>query len=354
MNPQPSWPSILAKLIAKADLNRSEANWAMTQIMDGDSSEAEIAAFMLALRSKGETVSELAGLVDVMLKQAVLLDTGDDALDIVGTGGDLVGTVNVSSMASILAAASGVPVMKHGSRSASGKTGSSEMLEVLGVKLDLSPARVAEVFRETGITFFFAPVFHPAMRHVAPIRKQLGVPTTFNFLGPLANPAQPLATSLGVANAEIAPLMAQEMAERGRFGLVSRGNDGLDEITTTTTSTVWLVTPEGVQKQQLDPAEFGIKTASQESLIGGDAQQNAQVARDLFAGKTERNLGAIRDIVILNAAGGVVAYRVAKNPQLAGSSLKSQFDSAIESVTDALDSGKAAAKVEHWVSATQR
>jgi len=354
MNPQPSWPSILAKLIAKADLERSEANWAMSQIMAGDSSEAEIAAFMLALRSKGETVSELAGLVDVMLKQAVLLDTGNDALDIVGTGGDLVGTVNVSSMASILASAAGIPVMKHGSRSASGKTGSSEMLEVLGIKLDLSPQRVAEVFKETGITFFFAPVFHPAMRHVAPIRKQLGVPTTFNFLGPLANPAQPIATSLGVANPDIAPLMAQELAERGRFGLVFRGNDGLDELTTTTTSTLWFVSPEGVQKQQLNPTDFGIKTVSQDSLIGGDAQHNAQVVRDLFAGKTHNNLGAVRDIVILNAAGGVVAYKAAKTPQLAGSSLKTQFDSAIATVTEALDSGKAAAKIEQWVSATQQ
>jgi anthranilate phosphoribosyltransferase len=257
-------------------------------------------------------------------------------------------------MASILASATGVPVMKHGSKSASGKTGSSEMLEVLGIKLDLSPQRVAEVFRQTGITFFFAPVFHPAMRHVAPIRKQLGVPTTFNFLGPLANPAQPIATSLGVANSQIAPLMAQELAERGRFGLVSRGNDGLDELTTTTTSTVWLVTPEGVQSQQLDPADFGIKKVSQDALIGGDAQHNAQITRDLFAGKTQNNLGAVRDIVILNAAGGVVAYRAAKNPQSAGSSLKAQFETAIESVTDALDSGKASSKLEQWVSATQQ
>jgi anthranilate phosphoribosyltransferase len=354
MKPQVSWPSILAKLIAKQDLDRSEANWAMTQIMAGDSSDAEIAAFMLALRSKGETVSELAGLVDVMLKQAVLLETGNDALDIVGTGGDLVGTVNVSSMASILASAAGVPVLKHGSRSASGKTGSSEMLEVLGIKLDLSPQRVAEVFKETGITFFFAPVFHPAMRHVAPIRKQLGVPTTFNFLGPLANPAQPIATALGVANPQIAPLMAQELAERGRFGLVFRGDDGLDELTTTTTSSTWMVTPEGVQQQQLNPADFGIKTASKEALLGGDAKQNAQVARDLFAGNTQNQLGAVRDIVILNAAGGVVAYRVAKNPQLSGSSFKSLFDAAIEQVTSALESGAGAGKLEQWVSASQK
>jgi anthranilate phosphoribosyltransferase len=148
--------------------------------------------------------------------------------------------------------------------------------------------------------------------------------------------------------------MAQELAERGRFGLVSRGDDGLDELTTTTTSTVWLVTPEGVQSQQLDPRDFGIKLVSQDSLIGGDAQQNAQVARDLFAGSTERNLGAVRDIVILNAAGGVVAYRAAKNPQLAGSTLKVQFEDAIQTVSDALDSGKALSKLDQWVEATQR
>lgn len=354
MDLQVSWPSILAKLIEKNDLDRKEANWAMSQIMTGVSSDAETAAFMLALRSKGETVSELAGLVDVMLKEAVSLDTGNDALDIVGTGGDLVGTVNVSSMASILASAAGVPVLKHGSRSASGKTGSSEMLEALGVRLDLSSQRVAEVFRETGITFFFAPVFHPAMKHVAPIRKQLGIPTTFNFLGPLANPAQPIATSLGVANPQIAPLMAQELAERGRFGLVFRGDDGLDELTTTTTSTVWSVTPEGVELEQLDPTELGIKFASSDDLIGGDAKHNAKIARDVFTGKTQKQLGAVRDIVILNAAGGVVAYRAAMDPKQGGSSLKAQFESAIELVSQALESGAGAAKIEQWVSATHR
>ena len=150
MTTAPSWSAILTKLRAKADLDRTEADWAMTEIMSGEASEAQVGAFMLALRSKGETVDELAGLVDVMLRQCVLLETGDDAVDIVGTGGDLAGTVNISSMASILTAATGVPVMKHGSRSASGKTGSSEMLEVLGVRLDLSPERVAEIFAEVG------------------------------------------------------------------------------------------------------------------------------------------------------------------------------------------------------------
>jgi anthranilate phosphoribosyltransferase len=351
MNSQPNWPQILGKLIAKDDLERAEASWAMNQIMQGDSSEAEIGAFMMALRSKGETVSELAGLVDVMLENAVLLETGNDAVDIVGTGGDLVGTVNVSSMASILAAAAGVPVMKHGSRSASGKTGSSEMLEVLGIRLDLSPQRVAEVFSEVGITFFFAPVFHPAMRHVAPIRKQLGVPTTFNFLGPLANPAQPIATALGVANAQIAPLMAQELAQRGRYGLVFRGDDGLDELTTTTTSQLWVVKPGQVEQFQLNPADFGLKMATKDQLIGGNAQQNAEIARDLFAGKTSGQLGAIRDIVILNAAGGVVAYRAASQGN--DQDIMKSFQLAVEQVSSAIDSGAAAAKLESWVAASQ-
>lgn len=350
----PTWPNVLGRLVAKQDLDRSQAKWAMQQIMSGESSDAEIAAFMLALRSKGETVEELAGLVDVMLSHAVLLDTGNDAVDIVGTGGDLVGTVNVSSMAAILTSASGIPVLKHGSRSASGKTGSSEMLEVLGIRLDLTPQEVSEVFRQVGITFFFAPVFHPAMRHVAPIRKQLGIPTTFNFLGPLANPAQPIATSLGVANPTIAPLMAQELAERGRFGLVFRGDDGLDELTTTTTSRIWLVTPEGVQENSLNPADFRLKTARSDDLLGGDAQYNAQIARDLFAGKTSGQLGAVRDIVILNAAGGVVAYQAAQNPQLASASIKDRFQKAIEIVTTSLDSGAAASKLESWVAATQQ
>ena len=320
--------------------------------MTGNAPESEVSSFMLALRAKGETVEELAGLVDTMLENALKLETGNDAVDIVGTGGDMIGTVNISSMASILTAASGVPVLKHGSRSASGKTGSSEMLQELGINLELDPERIAQVFRETGISFFFALVFHPAMKHVAPIRKKLGVPTTFNFLGPLANPAQPLATSLGVANAQIAPLLAQELAQRGRFGLVSRGNDGLDELTTTTLSQIWEVSPDQVTTWELDPVRLGLNRSSLEQLIGGEPAQNAQIARDLFAGKTTGNLGAIRDIVILNAAGGVVSYQAAKQPDLVGSELLPRFESAIQLVTTALESGFANSKLEQWVKAT--
>ncbi len=349
-----NWPAILGKLLLKNDLERAEAIWAMREIMTEDATEAQVGAFMMALRSKGETVAELSGLVDVMLQNAVILSTGPDAVDIVGTGGDLHGTVNISSMASILVASAGIPVMKHGSRSASGKTGSSEMLEVLGVRLDLSPVRVAEIFKECGITFFFAPVFHPAMRHVAPIRKQLGVPTTFNFLGPLANPAQPIATSLGVANPFIAPLMAAEMAARGRTALVFRGDDGLDELTTTGKSHIWQVSGGEVREFTLDPTKFGLKRASIEQLVGGDAQENAEVANKVFAGDRSGNLEAIRDIVILNAAGGVVAYELAKDASRADVDLEVRFEDAISRVTSALDSGAARAKLTEWIAATQQ
>ena len=348
-----NWISILETLAARRNLTRQQCSWALSEIMSGQAPEAEVSKFLVALRTKGETVAELAGLVDTMLQNCLQLETGNDAVDIVGTGGDMVGTVNISTMASILTAATGVPVLKHGSRSASGKTGSSEMLAELGVNLDLSPQQVAQVFNETGITFFFALVFHPAMKHAAPIRKKLGVPTTFNFLGPLANPAQPLATSLGVANEEIAPLMAQEMGQRGRFGLVSRGNDGLDELTTTTKSQIWEVSPNMVTKWELDPTQLGIKEPNLDQLLGGDASHNAQIARDLFAGKTSANLGAVRDIVILNAAGGVVAYHAAKDPNLVGSELLTRFESAVQLVTLALDSGKAHSKLEQWVQASK-
>jgi anthranilate phosphoribosyltransferase len=287
-----------------------------------------------------------------MLQNCLQLETGNDAVDIVGTGGDMIGTVNISTMASILTAAAGVPVLKHGSRSASGKTGSSEMLSELGLNLYLSTQQVAQVFKETGITFFFALVFHPAMKHAAPIRKKLGVPTTFNFLGPLANPAQPLATSLGVANEQIAPLMAKELAQRGRFGLVSRGKDGLDELTTTTKSQIWEVSPNLVTKWELDATQLGFKKSNLDQLLGGDASFNAQIARDLFAGGTSGNLGAVRDIVILNAAGGVVAYQAAKDPNLVGFELLTRFESAVQLVTSALDSGEANSKLEQWVRAT--
>lgn len=346
-----SWPVVIGKLVDKTDLTRADAAWAMEQIMSGEATEVQMASFMVALRSKGESVDELAGLVDVMLANCLQLETSNDALDIVGTGGDQAGTVNVSSMASILAAAAGIPVMKHGSRSASGRTGSSEMLEKLGVRLDLTPERVAEVFTQVGLTFFFAPVFHPAMRHVAPVRKAVGIPTTFNVLGPLSNPVQPVATSLGVANEKLAPLLAAEMAARGRTALVFRGFDGLDELTTTANSKIWQVSGGEVRTFELDPQTLGLSRASSDDLIGGDAEHNAQVAMDLFSGKGSQR---VRDIVLLNAAGGVVAYQLAKNPELAHTDLIARFIDALALVREALESGAALTKLTEWVTATNK
>ena len=348
-----SWPTILTSLLAGEDLRRNEASWAMAQIMSGEATPAQIGAFMLALRSKGETVEELAGLVDVMLENAVLLQTGSEAVDIVGTGGDMVGTVNISSMASILTAASGIPVLKHGSRSASGKTGSSEMLEVLGIRLDLSPQQVTEVFKKVGITFFFAPVFHPAMRHVAPIRKELAIPTTFNFLGPLANPAQPIATALGVADQKIAPLMALELAQRGRTALVFRSEDGLDELSTTAEARIWQVSNGSVTEHVLDARELGLTRVGQQALLGGDAKHNAEVAAKLFAGQDFENSSAIREVVLLNAAAGIVAFELAKDAELANESIESRFTKALARAEQALVSGEAARKLSSWSQATQ-
>ena len=347
-----TWPSVLTKLIDGSDLTRGEAAWALDEIMTGQTDPGLIETFLVGLRRKGESVVELSGLVDAMLTNSLRLETGNDAVDIVGTGGDLLGTVNISSMASVLVAATGIPVLKHGSRSASGKTGSSEMLEKLGIRLDLSAEQVASVFEQAGITFFFAPVFHPAMRFVAPIRKLLAIPTTFNFLGPLANPVQPIATSLGVANMSIAPLMASELAARGRTGLVFRGNDGLDELTTTANSDIWQVSGGVVTPQELNPAKLGLAKAQIADLIGGDAEFNAQVARDLFAGKTSGNLGAIKDIVMLNAAGGVVSYQMAKDSSKADVDLLLRFQDALELVATTLESGAAEAKLADWVAAS--
>jgi anthranilate phosphoribosyltransferase len=351
MNSELTWVTILTALLAKKDLTRGEAKWAMSQIMSGDATEAQMGAFLLALRSKGEHIDELSGFVDVMLDNALKLPISNDAIDIVGTGGDQLGTVNISSMAAILTAACGYPVLKHGSRSASGKTGSSEMLEELGIRLDLTPDQLAKVFGKTQITFFFAPMFHPSLKNVGPTRKSLGVPTTFNFLGPLANPAQPVATALGVANEAMAPLLAAELASRGRTGLVFRGSDGLDELTTTGPSKIWVVFMGSVHEFDFNPLEIGIPKAQISQLIGGDAKHNAQVARDVLGNVGESE--AIRDIVALNAAAGILAYDLTKIDSLEGFDLNSELSKHFQEAIAAINDGRAIAKLNEWVAVSQ-
>ncbi|NBW74105.1 MAG: anthranilate phosphoribosyltransferase, partial [Microbacteriaceae bacterium] len=273
-----------------------------------------------------------------------------DAVDIVGTGGDQLGTVNISTMAAIVTAAAGYPVLKHGSRSASGRTGSSEFLEALGVKLDLSPERLTEVFEQTGIAFFFAPLFHPALKNVAPLRKELGVPTTFNFLGPLANPVQPIATALGVANQAILPVVAGELVNRGRTAIVFRGQDGLDELTTTGTSQLYIIKDKAVEEIEFSPESLGISLSRIDDLIGGDAEQNAKTAKALFAGNLGEN--PILDIVCLNAAAAMTAFDLA---QTAGTfNFQETMSKSYRTAREVILEGKAALKLSQWVEETNK
>ena len=351
MNSELTWPNILETLNQKRDLSRAQATWSMQQIMAGSATDEQMEEFLLTLRSKGEDVVELSGFVDVMLENALSIPVSNDAIDIVGTGGDQLGTVNISSMAAIVTAACGYPVLKHGSRSASGKTGSSEMLEALGIRLDLTPEQLAEVFKKAGITFFFAPMFHPSLKNVGPTRKKLGIPTTFNFLGPLANPAQPIATALGVANEVMAPLLAAEMASRGRTALVFRGSDGLDELTTTGKSKIRVVFGGKVTEHSFNPADLGIPQASVEQLLGGDATDNAATTRGVFGEniefKGDRN--AIQDIVALNASAGMTAYELNKTSNISEFDLLGSLKIHYLQAQEAINDGTALAKLNQWV-----
>ncbi|MFZ2480495.1 MAG: anthranilate phosphoribosyltransferase, partial [Propioniciclava sp.] len=294
-----TWPDLLTGLVTGTDLDSDAAAWAMNEILAGAATSAQIAGFMVALQAKGVTPGELTGLVSGMLANArpISLPTAE-AVDIVGTGGDRANTVNISTMAAVTAAAAGARVVKHGNRAASSASGTADCLEALGVVLDLDPAAQAQVFDEVGIVFLFASHYHPSLRNAAVPRRELGIRTVFNFLGPLANPARPNAQAIGVADPVMAGVVADVVAGRGQRGLVFHGGDGLDELTTTTQSRVWVIADGRAVETSLDPAELGIPRAVRADLVGGDPAFNAQVARDTFAGKP----GAVRDIVALNAA----------------------------------------------------
>lgn len=338
-----TWGSVLGPLVAGQDQPREVTSWAMERLLGGEATPAQQAAFVVALRCKGETVEELAGLADTMLDFATPIEVPGPAVDVVGSGGDRANTVNISTMAAIVAAAAGARVVKHGNRAASSACGAADVLEALGVALDLAPERQADVVAEAGIGFLFAPLYHPALRH-AVWRRELGIPTTFNFLGPLANPAQPIAQAVGVADARMAPLMAGVFADRGHQGLVVHGGDGLDELTTTTTSTIWVYGGGEVHQRELDPADLDIPRATVADLVGGDAQVNAAVVRDLLDGRR----GAVRDVVTLNAAAALVAY---DGPD--AEHLEVQLAAALERTRLAIDSGAGRAKLTEWVAATR-
>lgn len=344
-----SWPTILTKLLNREDLSVSQAEWAMSGFMTGSATAAQMGGFLTVLQSKGVTVDEVVGFRDAILAEAAPVPLPAMSLDIVGTGGDRFGTVNISTTAAIIAAAANVPVVKHGNKAASSKSGSSDVLTALGINFSLEADRLREVFDEVGIAFVHAARFLPGFRHVAPVRGELGIQTVFNFLGPLCNPVRPEATAAGVAEASRAPLFADLFRFRGATALVFRGDDGLDELTTTGHSHIWEVSRGGLTEHDLDPRDLGISRSRIEDLIGGAPDENAEVVHRVFAGEE----GPVRDIVLLNAAAGLVTYELAERPESIEEPLLERLRAKMDVAAEAVDSGAAAAKLQQWSAATQ-
>jgi anthranilate phosphoribosyltransferase len=338
-----SWGGLLTTLLRGEDLAADDTAWAMEQVMVGEATPVQVAGFVVALRAKGESAAELGGLVRTMLEHATRITVPGVTVDTCGTGGDRAHTVNISTMSAIVVAAAGVRVVKHGNRAASSASGSADVLEALGVAVDLQPHAVVECAEQVGIAFCFAPLFHPALRHAAVPRRELGVATVFNFLGPLANPAQPSRQAVGVADARMAAVMAQVLADRGSSALVFRGDDGLDELTTTTTSRVWWVRDGAVTESLFDPSSVGLAPATVEDLRGADAAFNAEVVRRVVAGEK----GAVRDAVLLNAAAALVAVAPTEEP------LEAQIASGLTRGAEAVDSGAASTLLDTWVRTSQ-
>lgn len=340
-----TWPDLLSSLLRREDLSIRESTWAMRTVMAGEATPSQLAGFLMALRAKGETVDEIVGFRDAILEAALPLPVDSNVLDIVGTGGDRFGTVNISTMSAIVAAAAGIPVVKHGNRAASSASGSSDVLSSLGIDLTLTPDQVSEALGRAGITFAFAAAFHPGFRHAAATRAELGVPTVFNFLGPLCNPARAEANAVGVANLDLVPLITGVFRTRGATALVFRGDDGLDELTTTGHSRVWEVSRGDIHEHDLDPRDIGIPFADIEDLLGGDPAFNARVVHRVLAG----DAGPVRDIVLLNAAAGIVAYRLSQDAEQVSRSIVERLAEARDAAARAIDSGAAQQKLAAWV-----
>jgi anthranilate phosphoribosyltransferase len=338
------WPDVLTTLLRGDALSVDEARWAMDAVMTGEATPVQVAGFAVALRAKGETPQELTGLVEAMLSHAQRVPLDRRAVDTCGTGGDRAHTVNLSTMAALVVRGAGATVVKHGNRAASSACGSADLLEEMGVAVDLPPAAVAACLEEVGIAFCFAPVFHPALRHAATSRRELGIPTVFNFLGPLTNPAQPAAQAVGVADARMAPVMAGVLAARGASALVFRADDGLDELSTAAPSQVWVVGDGEVRHERLDPTGLGLQPADRDALLGGDAARNAAAARAVLDGEQ----GPVRDAVLLNAAAALVAYDGTTARPVA-----EQLAAMLPRAAQAVDSGAAAAALDEWVRASR-
>jgi anthranilate phosphoribosyltransferase len=338
-----SWDLILKSLSDKSDLSNEQITWAMSQILEGKASSDEIKQFLTGLKAKGESAAEVEALVAQMYSYSASINITERSVDTVGTGGDGANTINISTAAAIVTNAAGARVVKHGNRAASSKSGSADLLEALGIKIDLTGAEVEQTVYKIGIGFCFAPVFHSSMKYAAAARKELGVPTVFNILGPLANPAKPKACAIGVARAELLPLMAQVLLDQGKEGFVFRGDDGLDEVSLSTTTQVIQISDGELNESVFNPADLGISSAPISELAGGDATYNAQMTLKIFAGEK----GAMRDAVTLNAAFAIAAFKADFNLPL-----QTQIANGFVLANKAIDSGAALSVVKKWAELT--
>jgi len=338
-----SWDLILKSLSDKSDLSNEQITWAMSQILEGKASNDGIKQFLTGLKAKGESAAEVEALVAQMYSYSASINITERSVDTVGTGGDGANTINISTAAAIVTNAAGARVVKHGNRAASSKSGSADLLEALGIKIDLTGAEVEQTVYKIGIGFCFAPVFHSSMKYAAAARKELGVPTVFNILGPLANPAKPKACAIGVARAELLPLMAQVLLDQGKEGFVFRGDDGLDEVSLSTTTQVIQISDGELNESVFNPADLGISSAPISELAGGDAAYNAQMTLKIFSGEK----GAMRDAVTLNAAFAIAAFKADFNLPL-----QTQIANGFVLANKAIDSGAALSVVKKWAELT--
>lgn len=341
-----TWKSILTKLVLKGEhLTQEESAWYVDELMDGNADEVPVAAVLATQQQLGLTADEVAGAAGAMVDHAIPLKLSKPSTDIVGTGGDGFATVNISSTASIIAAAAGVTIAKHGNRAASSKSGAADCLEALGLPLDLTPDQVAQVGEKVGITFAFARTFHPAMRFVGPIRAKLGIPCVFNVLGPITNPAHPAHCAIGCADRKMGPVMAEVLRKQGATGMVFTSAEGMDELAATGPAAVWLISADGIEETSLDPAkELGLPPVTVEDLKGGTPEYNAEVSRKVIAGEKLPST----DTIMLNAAAAIVADgSLLPDP---AAPLADRFTEALGIARDAVASGKAAAKLDEWIS----
>ena len=334
-----AWDLIFNSLSVAEDLSADQITWAMGQILEGKASNDQIKQFLLGLKAKGESAKEVQALVSQMYSYCAPINITERAVDTVGTGGDGANTINISTTAAIITNAAGARVVKHGNRAASSKSGAADLLEALGIKIDLTGSEVEQTVHKIGIGFCFAPIFHSSMKHAAAARKELGTPTIFNILGPLANPAKAIACAIGVARAELLPLMSQVLLEQGKEGFVFRGDDGLDEVSLSTTTQVIQINDGKLTQSEFNPADLGITSSSVSDLLGGDAKYNADMTMKIFSGLK----GPMRDAVTLNAAFAIAAFKADFDLPL-----QTQIANGFVLANKAIDSGAALSVVKKW------